>query len=203
MGRKIAIFVFLLFPAVVIAQNPQSAIGGEAGVWAGGGMSTFNPDWGCSSTSPFCKNQLIGPAVWGDFNLHNQYGVEAEARWLRWHGTGGFYEDNYLVGPRDRVLQWHRLMLWIKLEMGGAWIQTPNYPAAGSLKGSYFAFVPGGTLEYRLSRNLTVRGDYEYQIWPSFTGPPSYSSTGTLLPHQSGLTPNGFTIGVSYRVLGR
>ncbi len=114
----------------------------------------------------------------------------------------GFYENNYLVGPRDRVLRWHGLSTWIKLEVGGGWIQTPGYPAAGSLKGSYFAFVPGVTIEYRLTRNLSVRGDYEYQIWPSFAGPPSISG-GTVTQHASGLTPNGFTFGVSYRILGR
>ncbi|MGA8162999.1 MAG: hypothetical protein WCB76_19490, partial [Acidobacteriaceae bacterium] len=109
-------------------------------------MSTFNPDWGCPTTSPFCGRQLIGPAAFGDFNLHDQYGVEAEARWLHWHAySPGFYENNYLAGPRDRVLRWHGLLVWVKLELGGAWIQTPGYPAPGSLKGSYFAFVPGGT----------------------------------------------------------
>ncbi|MGA8531390.1 MAG: hypothetical protein WB622_16855 [Acidobacteriaceae bacterium] len=203
MVRKIGLLVLLLFPAVVVAQNSKSATGGEGSVWAGGGMSTFNPDWGCTTTSPFCGNQLIGPAVFGDFNLHDQYGVEAEARWLHWHPfSPGLYEDNYLVGPRDRVFRWHGLLVWIKLEIGGAWIQTPGYPAAGSLKGSYFAFVPGGTFEYRLTRNLSVRGDYDFEIWPSFAGPPSYSSTGALVQHASGLTPNGFTFGVSYRVLG-
>lgn len=203
MARKLGLLVFLLIPVVVVAQSSQSASGGEAVVWAGGGLSTFNPDWGCATISPFCGNQLVGPAVWGDVNLHDQYGIEGEARWLHWNGTGGFYEDNYLVGPRDRVLRWHGLLTWVKLEVGGAWIQTPNYPAAGSLKGSYFAFVPGVTLEYRLSRNFSLRGDYEYQIWPSFQGPPTYGSTGAILQHQSGLTPNGFTLGVSYRVLGR
>lgn len=166
-------------------------------------MSTFNPDWGCANISPFCGNQLIGPAAFADFDLHDQYGVEGEARWLHWHAFGpGFYEDNYLVGPRDRVLRLHGLMVWIKLELGGAWIQTPNYPAPGSLKGSYFAYVPGGTFEYRVTRNLSVRGDYEYQIWPSFAGSPSITS-GTVKQNASGLTPNGFTFGVAYRILGR
>jgi hypothetical protein len=167
-------------------------------------MSTFNPDWGCTTTSPFCANQLIGPTVFGDFNLHDQYGLEAEGRWLHWHGyLPDFYENNYLVGPRDRVLRWHGLLTWIKLEVGGGWIQTPGYPAAGSLKGSYFAFVPGVTFEYRLTRKLSARADYEYQIWPSFAGPPSINSDGTVKQNASGLTPNGFTFGVSYRILGR
>lgn len=204
MVRKIGLLVFLLIPVVVAAQNPESAIGGEAGVWAGGGLSTFNPDWGCATSSPFCANQLIGPTVWGDFNLHDQYGLEAEARWLHWHPySAGLYENDFLVGPRDRVLRWHRLLTWVKVEVGGGWIQTPGYPGAGSLKGSYFAFVPGATFEYRVTHNLSVRGDYEYQIWPSFKGPPSYNANGTLNPNSSGLTPNGFTFGVSYRVLGR
>lgn len=204
MVRKIGLLVLLLFPTLLVAQSPPSAIGGEAGIWAGGGMSTFNPDWGCPTTSPFCGSQLIGPTGFFDFNWHNKWGVEGEARWLRWHAyAAGLYEDNYFVGPRYRAVQFHRLAGWAKLGLGGAWIQTPGYPAAGTLKGSYFAYAPGMTVEYRLSRNLSVRGDYEYQIWPSFAGPPTYSPTGQLIQHNSGLTPNGFTVGVSYRVLGR
>ena len=203
MVRKIGFLAFLLFPVVVTAQNPKATVGGEAALWVGGGMSTFNPDWGCPTTSPFCANQLIGPAVFGDFNLHDQYGVDIEARWLHWRGyRAGLYENNYLAGPRDRVIRWHGLRTWVKLDMGGGWIQTPGYPAAGTLKGSYFAFVPGVTIEYRLSHNLLVRGDYEYQIWPSFAGPATIGPGGTLVQHNSGLTPNGFTVGVAYRVLG-
>lgn len=203
MARKFGLLVILLFPLFVVAQNPRSAVGGDVNLWAGGGMSTFNPDWGCPNVSPFCAHQLVGPAVFGDFNWRDQYGVEAEARWLHWGGNAdGLYENNYLVGPRDRILRWHGLLAWMKLELGGGWIQTPGFPAAGTLKGSYFAFVPGVTIEYRITRNLSVRGDYEYQIWPSFAGPPTVSSGG-VVKHSSGLTPNGFTFGVAYRVLGR
>lgn len=202
--RHIGLLVFLLLPAALLAQSAQSAVGGEVNVWAGGGMSIFNPDWGCPNISPFCRNDLVGPTVYGDVNVHDKWGVEAEARWLHWHNyASGLYEDNYLAGPHVRLARWHGFLVWAKLGLGGGWIQTPGYPAAGTLKGSYFAYAPGGTVEYRLKHNLSVRADYEYEIWPSFVGPPTYTSTGAVIPNASGLTPNGFTFGVSYRFLGR
>jgi hypothetical protein len=202
--KKIGLFVFLLFPAVLIAQNSESATGGEASISAGAEASAFNPDWGCTTSSPFCAGDLVGPTAFFDFDLHHKYGVEGEARWLNWHGTGGFVETNYLIGPRYRVFRHWNFDGWFKLELGGGWITTPDYPAAGTLKGSYFVYVPGGTLDYRLTHRLMLRGDYEWQFWPSFAGPPTYNTTtGTVVQNNSGLTPNGFSIGVAYRILGQ
>lgn len=205
MVKKIGLFVFLLIPAALIAQSSESATGGEASISAGAEMSAFNPDWACSTSSPFCANDLIGPAAFFDFDLHHKYGVEGEARWLHWRGFGsGEVESNYLAGPRYRVFRHWNLDGWIKVELGGGWITTNGYPAAGSLKGSYFAYAPGGTLDYRLTRRLVLRGDYEWQIWPSFAGPPSYNTTtGTVMQNNSGLTPNGFSVGVAYKFLGQ
>jgi hypothetical protein len=204
-GKKIAIIALLLLPAALIAQSAESAIGGEATVSAGVEMSTFNPDWGCANSAPFgCANQLYGPTAVFNFDLHQKYGFEGEARWLHWHGNGGMVESNYLVGPRYRLYRWERLTLWGKLGMGGGWITTPDYPAAGSLKGSYFAYAPGATGNFRLNRRISLRADYEYQFWPSFAGTPSYDpTTGKVLQHQSGLTPNGTSFGVVYRFLGQ
>jgi len=188
-----------------MAQSSESAIGGEATMAAGVEFSTFNPDWGCNSSSPFgCSNQLEGPAAVFDFDLHRKYGLEGEARWLHWHGQGGMVESNYMGGPRYRLYRIQRLSIWGKLDLGGGWITTPNYPAAGSLKGSYFAYAPGATANYQLTRVIGLRADYEYQIWPSFAGPPTYDPTkGQVVQHVSGLTPNGFSFGVVYRFLGQ
>jgi hypothetical protein len=203
--KKIGLFVFLLFPAVLIAQSSESATGGEASLSAGTELSAFNPDWGCSTSSPFCGNDLIGPAAFFDFDLHSKYGVEGEARWLHWRGYGGGeVESNYLAGPRYRLFRFSRFDGWFKLDLGGGWITTPNYPAAGSLKGSYFAYAPGGTFDYRLTHRLMIRADYEWQFWPSFAGPPTYNATtGKVVQNNSGLTPNGFSLGVAYRFLGQ
>jgi hypothetical protein len=204
MVKKIGLFALLLIPTALIAQNSQSATGGEASISAGGEMSAFNPDWGCPSSSPFCASELIGPTAFFDFDLHGKYGLEGEARWLHWHGTGGEVESNYLVGPRYRLFRYGRLSGWFKLVVGGGLITTIDYPAAGSLKGSYFVYAPGGTLNYRLTHRLIVRGDYEWQFWPSFAGPPTYNTTtGEVVQNNSGLTPNGFSLGIAYRFLGQ
>jgi Outer membrane protein beta-barrel domain len=203
--KLFGILALLVLPAALLAQSPSAASGGEASLSAGAEVTSFNPDWGCSSASPFqCwKRQLVGPTAFFDFNVHPKWGVEGEGRWLEWNGQSGMTIANYLIGGRYRIVQFGRLSGYAKLLLGGGWIQTPNYPQAGSLKGSFFAYVPGATVEYPLWHNVAIRGDYEYQIWPSFFGPPGLGSTGTTVQHNNGLTPNGFSVGVSYRILGQ
>jgi hypothetical protein len=203
--KRAGIFVLLLLPAIALAQVPESAVGGNSKLSAGGEFSSFNPDYSCSSNKPFgCPSQLVGPAVFFDFNVSPRWGAEGEARWLHWNGTSGQIESNYLAGGRYRVERFHRLDLWVKFLMGGGLITTPGFPAPGSLKGSYFVYTPGGTLEFPLTRRLSLRGDYEYQIWPSFAGPTSFdTTTGRVIEHAHGLSPNGFSLGVSYRILGQ
>lgn len=196
------VFVLAVFPAAILAQVPPSAVGGNASLWAGGEVSAFNPDYSCASSVPFRCASLIGPAAFFDFNVQPKWGAEGEARWLHWNGTDGEIESNYLAGGRYRAYRYRRFDGWVKFLVGGGLITTPGFPVAGSLRGSYFALVPGGTAEFRLTDRISLRGDYEYQFWPSFAGPPSYSSTGALVQHNNGLTPNGFSLGVSYRFLG-
>lgn len=206
MFRRTTGFLFLLlFPMVLFAQSPQSAVGGIAGFWVAGEGSSFNPDYYCASSSPFscASGQLVGPTALFDFNARARWGAEGEARWLRWHGTGSQTQSDYLLGPRYRLYQLGRLSAWAKVELGGVWVQTPYYPAGGSLKGSFFAYAPGGTLDYHMSHRLSLRGDYEYQFLPSFAGPPTVDpTTGAVIEHNHGLTPNGFSVGVAYRFLG-
>jgi hypothetical protein len=203
--KKIGFLALLLLPTALIAQSSESATGGEASFWAGAEMSSFNPDYACLSNSPFkCgSGQVIGPTALLDFDLHGKWGVEGEARWLHWHGYDGQIESNYLAGPHYRLIRYHRLSGWAKLLLGGGWVTTPGYPAAGSLKGSYFVEALGGTIDYRLTRQMSLRGDYEYQRWPAFAGPPTYNPvTGQINPNNSGLTPNGFSVGIVYKILG-
>ena len=203
--KKIGFIVLLLLPTALIAQSSESATGGEAKLSAGAEMSAFNPDWGCTTSSPFCTNELIGPAAFFDFDLHGKYGVEGEARWLNFHGLRKRDTSRIIwlvlgIGSSGTIA----LSGWFKLEWAVDGSQRTDYPAAGSLKGSYFAYAPGGTLQYPLSRRWILRGDYEWQFWPSFAGPPTYNpTTGTVVQHNSGLTPNGISVGVAYRFLGQ
>jgi hypothetical protein len=203
MSKYLVLFLVLALSPLAWSQSPRSAIGAEGGLWAGGEASFFNPDFSCTSNLPFhCPNQLVGPAAFFDFNMYSRYGAEGEARWLHWNGFQGQVESNYLIGPRYRAFRYGRLNGWVKALFGGGWITTPGYPVAGSLKGSYFAYAPGGTLTYQLTYRLALRADYEYQIWPSFAGPPTYTG-GVPVQHDHGLTPNGFSFGVAYRFLGQ
>jgi hypothetical protein len=187
----------------LFAQSPESAVGGTAGIWGGVEYSDFNPDYGCKSNTVFeCKHDLLGPTALFDFNLTGKLGAEGEARWLRWNGPGAETETNYLLGPRFRVYRHTRSSFWLKGMGGGGWIKTPHYPAAGSLEGSFLAAAVGGTYEYHLSRRLLLRGDYEYQFWPSFAGPVTYSQSGTPINHNGGITPNGVSVGIMYHFLG-
>ena len=204
MRKSAGILMVLLLSATALAQSPESAVGGNSSIWAGGEISSFNPDYSCGSNAPFgCSSQIVGPTAFFDFNVEPKWGAEGEARWLHWNGPNGQIESNYLVGGRYRVARYWRFDGWLKFLVGAGLITTPGFPAAGSLKGSYFAYTPGGTLDYRLTRNISVRGDYEFQIWPAFAGPPTYNSSGTLVEHNNGLTPNGFSLGISYRFLGQ
>jgi hypothetical protein len=203
--RWAAFCVLFLLPSAVLAQNQESAVGGNSSLWAGGEISSFNPDYSCSSNKPFgCADELVGPTVFADLNVRPKWGLEGEARWLHWNGYNSQIESNYLIGGRYRALRYHRFDAWVKVLIGGGLITTPGFPAAGSLKGSYFIYAPGGTLQYRLTHRISLRADYEYQVWPSFAGPPTYdTSTGTVVEHANGLTPNGFSFGVAYRFLGQ
>jgi opacity protein-like surface antigen len=107
-------------------------------------------------------------------------------RWLEWRGPGrGIHEASYLAGPRVAVLKYKRFSTNAKVLAGVGHFVYPN----STDQGNYFAFAPGISLDYRASRRVSVRADYEYQMWPNFKGTGGGSG---------GLTPNGFTFGISY-----
>ncbi len=92
-------------------------------------------------------------------------------------------------GLRYDLIRYKRASLNAKVLAG---LGHMSLPAGYIGQGNYFAFAPGVTLEYRVTRRVAARADYEYQFWPNFDA----GSGGS-----GGLTPNGFTVGVSYRLL--
>jgi len=183
--RKIFGIAVLILPLSALAQVSPATRGGDLSLSAGAEYSNFQPDWG--------PNRLGGIAAFGDLdNLFlRRLGAEGEARWLRFNENGGEHEDNYLLGPRYRLIRYHRLSGYAKFLMGGGFITYPNKIGSGS----YFAYVPGGTAEYRLSHRWILRADYEYQRWPAAPG------LAFTYPNPShGLTPNGFSGGVAFKI---
>jgi hypothetical protein len=146
---------------------------------------------------------MKGIGVFADYNIRSRWGAEGEARWLRWDGAGGQLESTYLVGPRYRFYRWHALGFWAKFLLGDGAITTDGYPGPSTLKGNLFVYAPGASVDYRLSRRFSLRGDYELQKWPSFAVAPTLGGSGELVPHNQGISPNGLSIGVSYTITGR
>ncbi len=187
-----------LLPVTLCAQSNPSAEGPGYSVNVGVGISTFNPDYGCANSSPFsCWNhQLIGisPFVQANHMVYQKLYLEGEARFLHWHGpAGGLTESSYLAGPSFHLLHYKKKMLFsTRLLLGGAQIRIPQ-DSVGS--GNYFALAPGAVLDFRMTKRLSARAEYEFQIWPSFRGIPTATTSGS-----GGLTPNGFTFGVSYTI---
>lgn len=181
----------LLLTTPMIAQTLPAAEGSGISLWAGASVSSFNPDYGCASNSPFtCGNQLIGIAPFVHTNgfLLRRVGFEGQARFLHWHGPTGLTESSYLAGPRANLFRYKKLLFSGKFMIGDAHL---NIKGVGN--GSYLAYAPGCAVDYRIKRRLFARVDYEYQIWPSFQGAQTGSGHG-------GLTPNGFSVGLSYGI---
>lgn len=186
-----------LLSAVSFSQTQPAAEAQNHSVWVGAEFSTFNPDYGCGSASPFVcwDHQLLGfaPLAYVNGVLLHRIGVEAEARILHWRGPdGGVTESSYLAGPRIGLLRWKKAYLVGKIGFGDANIAIPRH---GPGDGNHFAFAPGFIAEFKLRPRLVVRSDYEYQVWPSFKGAPTSTTSGCC-----GLTPNGFSLGLSYEV---
>jgi hypothetical protein len=189
----------LLVSVGLSAQSFPSAEGRRVSVWAGAEISAFNPDYGCQSSSPFScgKGEILGISPFVDANhlLFERIGVEGQARFLHWRGpVPHVTEASYLAGPRVGLLHF-RNTLYVsgKFLVGKANIGLRSGEPGN---GSHFAMAPAGMAEFKLTRRVAARAEYEYQIWPFFKGVPTGSTSG-----QGGLTPNGFSFGVSYALL--
>ena len=198
------VLCFFLLPAVLFAQSRPSAEGGGSSLWVGGEISTFNPDYECASGSPLScwDHQLLGFAPFVDavnllprLGMGEGLGIEGEARFLHWRGPySGFTESSYLVGPRFGLVRVKdSLRLIGKVGVGRANIALP--PGSPG-NGDHFAYAPGIIAEVKVTPRVLVRGGYEYQVWPGFKGVRTSTTTGCC-----GLTPNGFSLGLSYELL--
>jgi hypothetical protein len=196
MYRKLCLLALSLFASTTLfAQvQPSAELGGGGTAQIGAEITTFNPDWGCLHSSAFScwTHQLVGISPYMDSRqiMFSRTAVEAQARFLHWRGPSNVTESSYMMGPRVGLFRYRQISLNAKLMLGRAHITVPPKHAG---TGNYFAYAPGGLLEYRLNRRLFIRGDYEYQFWPTWKGIHTATSDGT-----GALTPNGLSLGVSY-----
>jgi len=172
---------FLLVPAK--AQVAPSAFGPARSLWAGAEFSNI------SASFPYQSGRrLQGAGVFADYLLNDRVGLEADARFLNFGGFEGTTESNYLAGPKFFFLNGRKFWPYARFLVGAGKIHYPF--AIGNA--SYLALAPAAGTGYRLSRSWLLHVDYEYQLWPN--------SPGYANEPDHPLMPNGFHIGVAYRI---
>ncbi len=169
-----------LSSTTVRAQVPRTSTGDLSHLWVGAEYSNFYPDWGIP--------RLPGLGFYANINLYKRLGAEGEARFFTFTKPGGLTEKNFFFGPNVLVYQHGRFYGNVRFVAGAGLVTYTN----GIGYGSYFAFAPGGNVEYRFARNWKARFDYEHQFLPSAPGLPGYPDNG--------LTPAGYSGGISYRI---
>ncbi len=172
-------------------QAQAAATGPGSYISVGGTGSFFHEDYG--------KQYIYGAGAFVDINPTWRYGIEAEARFLR-YGTdteiiqngnsSQLREDHYLIGPRV-ALRPGPLRPYVKFMVGAGHVVLPYNYAQGNI----FALAPGGGVEYLVGDRLAVRVvDFEYQFWQNATVNGGYGS------YPITLRPYGVSAGISFRI---
>lgn len=152
----------------------------------GVGYSDFATDW---------NGRLEGPALWLDWNFYTGpaflrgFGAEVEARDLNYgRRVPKLRMDTISGGVIYTVRHFRRFNPYAKFLVGyGSMdfiVDQPDYT-----HDTRTLYALGGGLDYRVYRNVSVRGNYEYQFWWDFF-------------NHHALNPNGVTVGVSYDLEG-
>ena len=143
----------------------------------------FQPDYEGTGVPAAGPQALYGWGVYVDAGFRRWVQLEAEGRWLRFHQFANIYEDNYLIGPRVPITQWHGFTPYGKALIGyGRMNFQYNYAY-----GHFADLALGGGVDYQLNRKFDVRAfDFEYQLWPNWIN-------GTLKPY-------GGSAGISYKI---
>jgi hypothetical protein len=188
----------------LMAQVAPDAIQGGIPIVAGAGVSNFIIDWGDNPDGH--PRQMQGITVWVDWNFYHApgllsgLGVEVEGRDIDWDlppslsnaalsDTGtNMRQDTGLGGVIYTLRRYRKIHPYAKALSGiGSIDFQPLTSAALYYRHDSRAIAATGAgVEYRVGRNIWVRGDYEYQWWPDLFG------------RQKALTPNGGTLGVVY-----
>jgi len=175
----------LLLAATALSARAQvvpAATGRQLSITAGALASAFQPDYEgglVASPSPY---RLYGAGAFVDVRFNRWFQVEAEGRWLRFNQFLNIDEANYLLGPRIPIHTFRRFTPYAKV-LAGLGKMTFEYNEA---TGSFTDIAYGGGVDFKLTRRISARGDFEYQQWPKWVN-------GSLYPY-------GASAGISYKI---
>ncbi len=176
-------FCVTLLPAAVRAQVVPAGFESNHAVWVGGECSIY------SASFPYGSGQRIdGCGAFANLRWAPHFDVEGDARWLAFGGFAGSTESSYLAGRVTYSAAW-KIPALRQVSTGQG-----RHPLSYQIGNrTYCALAPGGGLNYRIASRLTLRAEYEYQIWPN--------SPGFANEPDHPLKPNGFNFGVAYEIL--
>lgn len=179
-----ATFLAAVFILQAAAQSPPSAYGPVSPFSAGAQYSNSTASFPYQS-----GRRLTGAGAFADVRLTYRFSLEGEANFWTTGGFEGSTESTCLAGPKAVLLFRGRWLPYGKLLVGEGRIHYPF--SIGDA--SYLAVAPGAGADYRVRDRWTLRFEYEYQVWPNspgYAGEPKHE-----------LTPNGFHVGIAYRIL--
>ncbi len=191
-----ALFVSAALPG--ISQVAPAATQRSLPLEIGGGLSYFSTH--AANSNPTIDytafdGRLLGPAAWADWTLRRiprrlyGLGIEAEGRHLAWANSGTDSRLREDTGEGGIIYKWHHyhnFHPYGKMLVGFGSVDFNNgypYIQNGDHDTRIF-YCPGGGADFHITRDLWVRGDFEYEFWTDFG--------------RATLEPKGFTIGVSY-----
>jgi Outer membrane protein beta-barrel domain len=187
--RRFAVVLFscLLCAGSVLARAQVEPTAYRRNQWSlsvGGMGSGFQPDYAGSGVPEASPQRLYGFGVYADMKFTRWVQLEGEARWLRMNSFVDITQDNYLIGPRVPIHQFefmHATPYGKALFGMGKMTFEYNYAY-----GRFADIALGGGVDFQLTKRITFRPDFEYQLWPNWVN-------GTLKPY-------GGSLGVAYRV---
>ena len=193
MKRSIVAWLSILLAAAILpahAQVAPSATARQFSITAGVLASGFQPDYQGGFVAQASPYALYGAGAYVDVKFTRWFQVEAEGRWLRFNALDGITEDNYLIGPRLPIqrLRFWRATPYAKVLIGYGKMNFENNVGTGR----FTDIAYGGGVDFKLTKRISARGDFEYQQWPQWPDIPG-------IPN-SPLYPYGASVGIGYKI---
>ena len=179
LGRSVVFLAVLLALSLLLTRSASSQV-----VFSGdkGGFSLSAGATGSGYEVEYGQQKLLGIAGYADVDTTRHFGAEGEVRFLMFHNPDQLETRTYMGGPRYHYSM-GKFQFYGKGLVGFGQFTFP-YDLA---HGNYLVIAPGGGVDYRWKRKITIRvADIEYQIWPQFT----YGSMNSY----------GVSAGISYHI---